>query len=104
MNIAAEWVFPVSSPPLSRHTVEINGSRIGAIRPFREGDPYLAATCLLPGLINVHTHLAYTGLRNLFDDLDFFSWIRKLTETKYQRMTREDIIASTRLGIFESLS
>lgn len=102
--LAAEWIFPVSSPPLYRHTIEFKEGRITEIRPWKPGEALLSGTCILPGLINAHTHLAYTALRNLFDDLAFFPWIRKLTETKYQKMTEKDVIVSTKLGIFESLS
>ncbi len=102
-SIAAEWIFPVTSPPLYRHVIEIKNGTIANIRALRENDTFQPGTCILPGLINSHTHLAYTGLRNLFDDLTFFPWIRKLTETKYQKMTEADIGASTRLGINESL-
>lgn len=102
--LAAEWIFPVTSPPLHRHTIEYKDGRITEIRPWKPGEDFLSGTCILPGLINAHTHLAYTALRNLFDDLSFFPWIRKLTETKYQKMTEKDVIVSTKLGIFESLS
>ena len=67
------------------------------------GDPPPDANCLLPGLVNTHTHLAYTGLRNVFDGLPFFSWIRKLTETKYNILTDEDIVRSTQLGVTECI-
>jgi 5-methylthioadenosine/S-adenosylhomocysteine deaminase len=60
-------------------------------------------SCIVPGFVNSHTHLAYTALRNQFDDLPFFGWIRKLTEIKYQKLTDADIAISTRLGIQECL-
>src|SRR5262245_46380462 len=102
--ISAEWIFPVTSPPLHRHTIEFKDGRIQAIRPKQSGDPHLSNTAILPGLVNSHTHLAYTALRNLFDDLSFFPWIRKITEIKYHKMTEADVVASTRLGIYECLS
>ena len=103
MILAAEWMFPITSAPLYRHAVEIEHEIIRNIRPFRDSDPYLPNACLLPGLINTHTHLAYTAMRNHFDDLEFFPWIRKVTETKLQKWSIQDIVASTRLGIQESL-
>lgn len=101
--LAAEWIFPVTSPPLHRHTIEIRNGTITRIRPCTSADTLLSNTCILPGFVNAHTHLAYTALRNLFDGLTFFPWIRKLTEIKYQKMTEKDVIASTRLGIHECL-
>lgn len=102
MIVAAEWLFPVTSPPLHRHAVEIENGVISAIRPLRDSDPFVAGTALLPGLINAHTHLAYTALRNRFDHLEFFPWIRALTQFK-AKMTLQEIAASTRLGIGECL-
>jgi cytosine/adenosine deaminase-related metal-dependent hydrolase len=101
--LAAEWIFPVSSPALARHAIEFEDGVIRAIRPARESDLYLPNTALLPGLINTHTHLAYTAMRNQFDDLTFFPWIRRLTQLKYQVWTPDDLALSTRLGILECL-
>jgi aminodeoxyfutalosine deaminase len=102
-TLSAEWIFPVTSPALRNHAIEIDGGKIKRIRPLKENENRSTGTCIIPGLINVHTHLAYTSLRNLFDDLPFFEWIRKLTETKYQKLTEQDIVASTRLGISECI-
>jgi 5-methylthioadenosine/S-adenosylhomocysteine deaminase len=102
-KITAEWILPVTSPPLRNHVLEIQDGKIKQIRPAAKDEECPPGTCLIPGLINAHTHLAYTALRNLFDDLPFFAWIRKLTEVKYQKMTEEDIAVSTRLGISECL-
>lgn len=103
MIVAADWIFPVTSPPLFRHAVEIRNGLIHEIRPVQDTDPYEPGTCLLPGLINAHTHLAYTVFRNLLDELPFFSWIRKVTELKYRTMTDHDFDVSTRLGILECI-
>jgi 5-methylthioadenosine/S-adenosylhomocysteine deaminase len=103
MIIAAEWVFPVTSAPLRRHAIVVGNGVIQEIRPLKSGDPSPENTCVIPGFVNAHTHLAYTGLRNFFDDLSFFDWIRRLTETKYKVLTEEDIILSTQLGIAECL-
>jgi cytosine/adenosine deaminase-related metal-dependent hydrolase len=103
MIIASEWIFPVTSPPLHHHAIVIDNGRIDEIRPARASDPFIENSCILPGLVNTHTHLAYTNLRNLFDDQPFFGWIRKLTETKYQKMTDADFEKATHEGIQENL-
>lgn len=102
-SVAAEWIFPISSPPLSRHALEFEDGVIRAVRPAQDKDPFLSNTALLPGLVNTHTHLAYTAMRNQFDDLSFFPWIRKLTQLKYEVWTPDDLALSTRLGILECL-
>ena len=102
MIIPARWIFPVSTPPLFNHALIVEDGRIREIRPLRNSDPGPWDSCVLPGFVNAHTHLAYTGLRNLFDNLPFFEWIRKLTEVK-QHLSDEDIVLSTQLGISECL-
>jgi cytosine/adenosine deaminase-related metal-dependent hydrolase len=103
MIIAADWIFPVTFPPLRHHAIVFENGRIREIRPAVPSDPYVDGACILPGLINTHTHLAYTTLRNLFDDQPFFLWIRKLTTWKYQSMTDADFAAATQEGIAENL-
>jgi aminodeoxyfutalosine deaminase len=102
-TITAEWIFPVTTPALHRHAIEIQNGIIQKIRPILANEECIPGSCIIPGLINAHTHLAYTALRNLFDNLSFFPWIRKLTEVKYEKLTEEDITASTRLGIAECI-
>jgi aminodeoxyfutalosine deaminase len=102
-TVTAEWIFPVTTPPLHRHAIEIQNGIIQKIRPILAHEQYIPGSCIIPGLVNAHTHLAYTALRNLFDDLSFFPWIRKLTEVKYQKLSEEEIAISTRLGIAECI-
>ncbi len=103
MIIAADWVIPVSSNPLKDHAVVTDGERISEIRPAVASDPRFPQSCLLPGLINTHTHLAYTAMRNLFDSYSFFSWVRKLTEIKYKVLQEADFELSTTIGVIECL-
>lgn len=102
-TVTAEWIFPVTAPALHRHAIEIQNGIIQKIRPILSNEECDSGSCIIPGLINAHTHLAYTALRNLFDDLSFFPWIRKLTEVKYEKLNEEDIAISTRLGIAECI-
>src|SRR5437870_1488553 len=102
MIIASDWVLPVTSPPLRNHAIELNDGYIQDIRPIRSNDSTLRNVCVLPGLINAHTHLAYTRFRNAFDQLEFFPWIRRLTEAK-KNATVDEIEESTRQGIHECL-
>jgi cytosine/adenosine deaminase-related metal-dependent hydrolase len=102
-TITAEWIFPVTAPALHDHAIEIQNGIIQNIRPISANEECIPGSCIIPGLINAHTHLAYTALRNLFDDLSFFPWIRKLTEVKYEKLTEDDVATSTRLGIAECI-
>ena len=37
---------------------------------------------LLPGFVNVHTHLELTGLRGQIAETDFFAWIQQVRRAK----------------------
>jgi aminodeoxyfutalosine deaminase len=102
MIISSDWIVPVTSAPLWRHAVDIERGIIQEIRPARKDDHILENVCLMPGLINAHTHLAYTCFGNAFDHLEFFPWVRKLTEAK-KNATQDQIEESTRQGIRECL-
>ena len=108
--IRAEWVLPMDGPPLPGGEVRVRGDRIVSLGPA--ADPCaagpadagpcrrvdLGAVALLPGLVNVHTHLELTLLRGRCESLDFFGWIRELTGIKYGRMEREDFALGARWG------
>src|SRR5262249_48028413 len=66
-TLTARWVFPVAQPPLPGGTVTIAGDRIAAVEPYgsRTADVDFGNAAVLPGLVNAHTHLDLSGLRDL---------------------------------------
>ena len=111
MILSASWVIPVSSPPISEGAVVLKGGRIQDVGPSarilrsypdREVRDFRGAA-LLPGLVNVHTHLELTLLRGYLEDLPFWDWIRRLTRTKYELLTREDLRISAMAGACEAI-
>lgn len=108
----ADWVLPVSSPPIRRGAVEVRAGRIHAVGRREE-----VLTCarpdaarlehpsgiLVPGLVNAHTHLEYTVVRELLDGLEYLDWIATLTKLKYTALPTETLLASARLGALECL-
>jgi 5-methylthioadenosine/S-adenosylhomocysteine deaminase len=90
--------------------VLVRGGRIAALGPTgslgldASGVRHieLADAALLPGLVNVHAHLELTALRGFLEELDFFRWIRKLTDTKYERLEERELLASARWGVVEA--
>ena len=67
----ARWVVPVTSPPLADGWVDVDGGIIRAVgaaadagRDAAAGEVDLGSVCVLPGLVNAHTHLELAGQRN----------------------------------------
>jgi cytosine/adenosine deaminase-related metal-dependent hydrolase len=109
MRLRAEWVLPVSSEPIRNGEVVVEDGRIAEVRPIpADGNPAsdvrdLGESILLPGLVNVHTHLDYTIMRGLLEDIAFFPWIRELTARK-EALDEQDWIASAIMGAAEAVS
>jgi len=60
----ARIVFPISAPPLRDGVVTVAGERIVAVGENLSGRPAtdLGDVAILPGLVNPHTHLEFSGL------------------------------------------
>ena len=57
----------------------------------------------MPGLVNAHTHLELTVMRGFLEDLDFRSWIFRLTKARRDVLTQDALLDSARAGIAEGL-
>src|SRR5260370_20299270 len=101
---SARWVLPVSSSPILDGAVAIEADRIVEVcRRMQVVDAHPGAmvanfdhAVILPGLINVHSHLELTSMRGFLEneEPDFFSWLRKLTMARLERMTPDDLYVS----------
>ena len=107
LTLRAAWVLPVAGPPIADGEVVISGDRIVAVRPAStDSGPAVddfGDAILMPGLVNVHTHLDYTVMRGLLEDLEFFPWIRELT-ARAATLTPEDWLASAAWGAAEAIA
>ena len=103
----ARWVLPISAPPFEHGTVAVADGRIAYAGPRRgapEGeDRDLGDALLMPGLVNVHTHLELTVLRGFLEDLDFAHWIWRLNGVKRAVLDRARMLDSARLGVMEGV-
>lgn len=110
---SARWVVPVSAAPIEDGAVAVEGQRIAGVGPRAEiverfpefkvesfGD-----AIILPGLVNLHTHLELTAMRGYLEkeENDFFAWLRKLTVARLELMTPDDIRVSATWGACEAV-
>lgn len=109
---SAQWVLPISSPPLDGGAVAVEGTRIVGVGPRQEivarfpaaaREDFGEAT-LLPGLVNCHSHIELTAMRGYLEDVEgnFFAWLFKLTTARAQRMTADDLRVSATWGAVEA--
>ncbi len=75
----ARWVFPVESSPLKDGVVRVVSGRIASLGPYHSGETAtnLGNVALLPGLINAHTHLEFSLLKQPLGrpGMPFAQWI-----------------------------
>ena len=104
----ARWVLPVVAPPIEHGTVAVAEGRIASVGPRAAAPPgsdvELGDAILLPGLVNVHTHLELTAMRGVLEQLEFHEWIRVLTSSKKAVLDEAQLLDSARFGIVEGLT
>lgn len=108
----AKWVLPVASAAINDGAVAVEdalivgvGARHDLAARFLEAETReFGAAAILPGLVNAHSHLELTALRNYLEpeESDFFAWLRKLTVARLERMTPDDLYVSAAWGAVEA--
>lgn len=110
MLLRAAYVLPVSSDHIEDGAVLVQDGRIRDVGPVSElmerhpkeevRDYGLAA--LLPGFVDLHTHLEYSVFGGLVDDLPYSHWKIQVLK-KEQALSERDWEDSAVLGATESL-
>ncbi|MFQ5881084.1 MAG: amidohydrolase family protein [Candidatus Methylomirabilales bacterium] len=107
--LTARYLVPVSQPPIRDGALLIEGTCIRAVGPLaalRKGHPGaevkgLGEAILLPGLVNVHTHLELTAFRGQVPPGNsFVDWVLNLLERK-RALSWEDYAGAVEEGIAE---
>jgi cytosine/adenosine deaminase-related metal-dependent hydrolase len=87
--LRARIVLPVCRPPIENGAVVVSANRVAAVGAWPEIQAQVAerpvdlgASILLPGLVNAHCHLDYTGMTGLPAGLQFSDWIKSLFALK----------------------
>ncbi len=109
--LSADYVLPISSAPIENGAVVIDedkiiavGSRQDIAEKFAEAtEENFGEAVIMPGLINAHSHLEITAMRGFLDDVEdiFFTWLMKLTTTRADKLTENDIEISALAGAVE---
>ncbi len=108
MLLEADWVLPVNEPPLAQGAVLVTDGLIEAVGPALalrarypgetvRGFPDCA---LLPGLVNVHTHLEYSAFRGFARPSGFGQWMLRLLLAR-RKLDADDWAASALWGAYE---
>jgi cytosine/adenosine deaminase-related metal-dependent hydrolase len=88
VRFRAAWIVPIHRPPIRNGWVEIERDRISALGgPDVAGDVIdLGDVAILPGLVNAHTHLELSYLKDRVPaGGGFVSWIRGILAARRQR-------------------
>src|ERR1700733_3978745 len=106
----AEWVLPVTSPPIRDGVVVIENDRITAIgkrgeimiKAVKAQVEEFGAAAIMPGFVNCHAHLELTAMRGQLDSVehDFLPWLLKLNDIR-KEYSGEDQALSSLLGAAE---
>lgn len=103
LSLRARLVFPVTGPPLSNGVLTIQGGRIVDVdaRSCTSAEE-LGNVALLPGLVNAHTHLEFSGLREPLgrSGVGLVDWIRAVIE--YRRESAVTAAQAIERGLDES--
>jgi cytosine/adenosine deaminase-related metal-dependent hydrolase len=86
----ASWVLPIADPPIRNGWVAVDRGRITALgradRVKRETTVDLGSVAILPGLVNAHTHLELSYLRDQVPPArEFVSWVRAVVAARRER-------------------
>ncbi len=109
--LTARYVLPISSAPIENGAVAFEKDKIIAVGKSAEIiEKFPDSTvenfgnaAITPGFVNCHSHLELTAMRGFADehDADFFAWLMKITKTRGEKLTDEDVQNAAILGAIE---
>lgn len=110
MLLTADWLLPISAPPVADGAVLVSEGRIAAVGSadeLRARYPQVQTheypgCALLPGLINAHTHLDYSAFKGFAAPSGFSRWMGRFLRARV-RLDSEDLAASATWGAYECL-
>jgi len=104
------WVLPIAEPPVKDGWVTVDRGRVNAIgrgtRAAVGEAHHLGSVAILPGLVNAHTHLELSHLRDRIPPAhEFVTWIRGVVALRRQfpDPQADEILRGVEEGIAESV-
>ena len=97
----ARWIFPVTGEPLDNATIVVENGLI--VELHQNYDPRavnLGEVALIPGLVNVHTHLEFSELAEPLPATSFPNWIAELVQ--YRRSLGKPLQKVVAAGLTEA--
>jgi cytosine/adenosine deaminase-related metal-dependent hydrolase len=108
----ANWILPVSAPPISDGALIVEDELIVDVGPRTEIIAKYAGrisearhfeySAILPGFVNTHTHFELTLLRGSLEGLGFREWLLGIIRLK-EMLTLDDLLISAKLGAIEAI-
>lgn len=111
MLLTAKYVVPITSPYIEDGAILVREDEIldiGHAGHLKDKYPEeevkdLGLSVLMPGFVDVHTHIGYTALRGMFGDLPYAKWKRNVLHTE-PFFTPDDWLDSARVGLLEAIA
>ncbi len=109
----ASWILPIAGPPVRNGWIAVEQGRVSATgasgrRLLADGahEIDLGSVVVLPGLVNAHTHLELSYLRDeVAPASQFVTWIRAVMTARRQRSdTGPEILDALNRAIAESVA
>lgn len=111
MLLCARYILPVSHPHIENGAILVRNDRIADIGyatdlkmryPMEEVRDF-GLSALMPGFVDVHTHLEYTTLRGMSPDVPYAAW-KKSLDDKSRGFSPQDWDDSALLGGLEAVA
>ena len=101
-TVSADWVLPLDGPPVENGLVRFEEGRIVEVAEGF-GERHYDQAAIVPGFVNAHSHLEYSGYAGFGDGQPFGPWIATHMARK-RTLDGDGMLALARQGVADSLA